>query len=251
MNIHCFLKYKKNIYMIFICFKYKIKMEDLINDFSELNLKIKKQFKKNKYQILILVAGEGIFWAKSKLPKLGKFESDFPHNKKYMYINKSFIETFMNKITTLKTTRFGIISSRMIGNIKDILKAIREFIPSLPEKTDMVAQKFHDNSEVTESEPNKFKRDINKIIECRHNRFSKEKILIIESEPNKIGNTKENSIVLNYLFSENNLQESEKNPSILESIEKEQEKLINYLQKLLSAKPEDVREYLKNNPFNN
>ena len=54
-----------------------------------------------------------------------------------------------------------------------------------------------------------------------------------------------------YLFSENNLQESEKNPSILESIKKEQEKLINYLQKLLSAKPEDVREYLKNNPFNN
>ena len=226
-------------------------MEDLINDISNLNLKQKKQFKKNKYQIFILVAGEGIFWAKSKLPKLGKFESDFSHNSKYMYLNKSFIKTFMNKITSLKKTRFGIISSRKIGNIKGILQAIREFIPSLPENTDIVAQKFHDNSEVTESEPNKFKRDINKIIECKHDRFSKEKILIIESEPTKIGNTKENSILLNYLFSENNLQESDKNPSILESIEKEQEKLINYLQKLLSTKPKDVREYLKNNPFDN
>ena len=52
----------------------------------------------------------------------------------------------MNKITSLKKTRFGIISSRKIGNIKGILQAIREFIPSLPENTDIVAQKFHDNS---------------------------------------------------------------------------------------------------------
>ncbi len=59
-----------------------------------------------------------------------------------MYLNKSFIKTFMNKITSLKTTRFGIISSRRIGNIKDILKKIREFIP-LPENTDIIAQKFH------------------------------------------------------------------------------------------------------------
>ena len=234
-------------------------MEKLIENFNNLNLNKnyhqKIDFYKpiKKYQILILVAGNGIFWVKSKSPKLGNFENDFSrkNEKEFIYLNKSFIISFINKIVKLKKTRFGIISSRRLTNIKSILDEIRKLIPSLPEYTDIVGQKFHDSSYVTKLKPNNFKRDINKIIECKHNKFDEKKILIIESEQTKIGNTKDNSIVLKYLFSEENLIKSENNSLILESIKKEQEYLINYLLNLIASKPDDIREYLKKYPFEN
>ena len=124
-------------------------MEKLIKNFDNLNLnenynQTDFQKPKKKYQILILVAGNGIFWAKSKLPKLGNFENDFSRKDEteFIYLNKSFITTYINKIAKLKKTRFGIISSRMITNIKSILNEIRKIIPSLPEHTDIVGQKF-------------------------------------------------------------------------------------------------------------
>ena len=142
----------------------------------------------------------------------------------------------------------------MITIIKSILNEIRKLFPSLPEHTDIVRQKFHDSSYVTELQPKNYKRDINKIIECKHNKFNEKRIIILESEPTKVGNTKvgntkDNSIIIKYPFSEENLLKSENNSLILESIKKEQENLINYLLNLIASKPDDVREYLKKIPF--
>ena len=224
-------------------------MEKFIKNFDNLNLnenynQIDFQKPKKKYQILILVAGNGIFWVKSKSPKLGNFENDFSrkNEKEFIYLNKSFIISFINKIVKLKKTRFGIISSRRLTNIKSILDEIRKLIPSLPEYTDIVGQKFHDSSYVTELQPKNYKRDIYIIIECKHYKFNEKRIIILESEPTKVGNTKDNSIIIKYPFSEENLLKSENNSLILESIKKEQENLINYLINLIASKHDDVRE---------
>ena len=70
--------------------------------------------------------------------------------------------------------------------------------------------------------------------------------MFFESEKDKVNNTEHNSIIMN-TFSERNLEFSKEEK---EQFEKYQDKIINYIVKLLDECKCDIREYIKNNPLN-
>ena len=72
-------------------------------------------------------------------------------------------------------------------------------------------------------------------------------ILILEGDKNKISLITENNTIVSCLFFENYLESDIKNKFIFE---KGQDKIISYVINLLENYPNDVRDYISHNMFN-
>ena len=77
--------------------------------------------------------------------------------------------------------------------------------------------------------------------------FDEKNIIILEGDKNKISEGTESNTIVSCLFTEDNLECDAKNKY---SMEKEADKIINYVYDLLENCPNDVRDYISHNPIN-
>ena len=256
-------------------------LDELINILDLLGITIPKDDKNTLYdkinkdlflsseknKILILIAPSNNFWIKSEKSTI----NDQNYDKKLNYYNnifynKEFIKKFMEKVAINPRCRLGLISSMNYRNLHSCWEALEKLDNDInklcPKNVVYIDQNSHEAIEDPNNKKGKrvFFRSMNKIKENLSknkaknkeneqdttNYFAENNILILESEQDKMGdNTKDNSILLN-VFSEDYIQsdEKKKNDTALEV-----DKFLNYLVKLLNNCGEDIRSYIKQNPY--
>ena len=236
-------------------------------DKNDLFTKIKKDlFLSNENnKILILLAPSNNFWIKSEKTVINDINYDKKlNNYSNIFYNKKFIKKFLEQVVSNPRCNFGLISSMTYKNLKACWEALgkidNEINELYPKTIIYIDQNLHD--QVQEDPKNKkksFSRNMNKIIEYlkkdKKNKnndqdntgyFKETNILILESELDKMTDTtRYNTIRLN-IFNEEFLQKDEKGKT---AIELETDKFIQYLVKLLNNCDQDIRAYIKENPY--
>ena len=207
----------------------------------------------NQDRICIIVSGSDNFWIKSDKSIINGISNDIKlNNYSYLFFNKNFIEKFIQKIIHHPRCYFCFVSSMTFKNLKKIRDALDTEFPKEFKNSVIFDQNTHINlNEGNKKEKPIFVRDFDKI---KHNLktyqkiddFDERNVLFFESEKDKVNNTEHNSIIMN-TFSERNLEFSKEEK---EQFEKYQDKIINYIVKLLDECKCDIREYIKNNPLN-
>ena len=237
------------------------------DDKNDLFTKIKKDlFLSNENnKILILLAPSNNFWIKSEKTVINDINYDKKlNNYSNIFYNKKFIKKFLEQVVSNPRCNFGLISSMTYKNLKACWEALgkidNEINELCPKTIIYIDQNLHD--QVQENPKNKkksFSRNMNKIIEYlkkdKKNKnydqdntgyFKETNILILESELDKMTDTtRYNTIRLN-IFNEEFLQKDEKGKT---AIELETDKFIQYLVKLLNNCDQDIRAYIKENPY--
>ena len=236
---------------------------------NDLYLKIKQDLflSKGKNKILILIAPSNNFWIKSEKSSINEQNYDKKlNNYTNIFYNKNFIKKFMQQVVANPRCHFGLISSMAYRNLKacwDALEKLDNDINNLcPKNIIFIDQNLHSSVQDEKSKKKTFFRDMAKIVEyLKKNKgknkdneqdntgyFDENNILILESELEKMtGSTKNNTIRLN-IFNEEYLQKDEKGKK---ATDLDVDKFIDYLVKLLNDCGEDIRSYIKQNPFQN
>jgi hypothetical protein len=236
---------------------------------NDLYLKIKQDLflSKGKNKILILIAPSNNFWIKSEKSSINEQNYDKKlNNYTNIFYNKNFIKKFMQQVVANPRCHFGLISSMAYRNLKacwDALEKLDNDINNLcPKNIIFIDQNLHGSVQDEKSKKKTFFRDMAKIVEyLKKNKgknkdneqdntgyFDENNILILESELEKMtGSTKNNTIRLN-IFNEEYLQKDEKGKK---ATDLDVDKFIDYLVKLLNDCGEDIRSYIKQNPFQN
>ena len=236
---------------------------------NDLYLKIKQDLflSKGKNKILILIAPSNNFWIKSEKSSINEQNYDKKlNNYTNIFYNKNFIKKFMQQVVANPRCHFGLISSMAYRNLKacwDALEKLDNDINNLcPKNIIFIDQNLHISVQDEKSKKKTFFRDMDKIVEYLKKSKGKNKdneqdntgyfdennILILESELEKMtGSTKNNTIRLN-IFNEEYLQKDEKGKK---ATDLDVDKFIDYLVKLLNDCGEDIRSYIKQNPFQN
>ena len=236
-------------------------------DKNDLFTKIKKDlFLSNENnKILILLAPSNNFWIKSEKTVINDINYDKKlNNYSNIFYNKKFIKKFLEQVVSNPRCNFGLISSMTYKNLKACWEALgkidNEINELYPKTIIYIDQNLHDQSqEDPKNKKKSFFRNMNKIIEYlkkdKKNKnndqdntgyFKETNILILESELDKMTDTtRYNTIRLN-IFNEEFLQKDEKGKT---AIELETDKFIQYLVKLLNNCDQDIRAYIKENPY--
>ena len=236
-------------------------------DKNDLFTKIKKDlFLSNENnKILILLAPSNNFWIKSEKTVINDINYDKKlNNYSNIFYNKKFIKKFLEQVVSNPRCNFGLISSMTYKNLKACWEALgkidNEINELYPKNITYIDQNLHDQSqEDPKNKKKSFFRNMNKIIEYlkkdKKNKnndqdntgyFKETNILILESELDKMTDTtRYNTIRLN-IFNEEFLQKDEKGKT---AIELETDKFIQYLVKLLNNCDQDIRAYIKENPY--
>ena len=221
---------------------------------------------KEENKILILLAPSNNFWIKSEKSQINDLNYDKKlNNYSNIFYNKGFIKKFLEQVVKDPRCRFGLISSMTFKNLKacwDALEKLDNEINGLcPKDIIFIDQNLHEQiTKDPKSKKKTFLRDMKKIIEyLKKNKgknkdeqdntgyFNEHNILILESEQDKMtDSTRNNTIRLN-IFSEGYLQKDEKGKK---AIDLDVDKCLKYLVKLLKDCGEDIRSYIKQNPFN-
>ena len=230
--------------------------------------KIKKELflSNEKNKILILLAPSNNFWIKSEKSQINDINYDKKlNNYSNIFYNKNFIQKFLERIVNNPRCRFGLISSMAYRNLKacwDALEKLDNQINELsPKNIILIDQNLHDCIvDPKDIKKKSFFRNLEKIIEYLKNYkgknkdneqdntgyFNENNILILESEKDKmVDSTKFNSIRLN-VFNEEYLQKDEKGKT---ATDLEVDKFIQYLVNLLNNCGDDIRTYIKQNPY--
>ena len=225
-----------------------------------------------KNKILILLAPSNNFWIKSEKASINDINYDKKlNNYNNIFYNKKFIKKFLEQVVSNPRCHFGLISSMCFKNLKACWEALgkidNEIYQLYPKNVVYIDQNLHDQAPAEpqskdKKEKNKkcFFRNLDKIKEMlKHSKgknkdneqdttgyFSDNNILILESEQDKMTeSTRNNSIRLN-IFNEEYLQKDEKAKTVDDL---KVDKFIQYLVKLLNDCGDDVRNYIKQNPF--
>ena len=236
-------------------------------DKNDLFTKIKKDlFLSNENnKILILLAPSNNFWIKSEKTVINDINYDKKlNNYSNIFYNKKFIKKFLEQVVSNPRCNFGLISSMTYKNLKACWEALgkidNEINELYPKTIIYIDQNLHDQAqEDPKNKKKSFFRNMNKIIEYlkkdKKNKnndqdntgyFKETNILILESELDKMTDTtRYNTIRLN-IFNEEFLQKDEKGKT---AIELETDKFIQYLVKLLNNCDQDIRAYIKENPY--
>ncbi len=236
---------------------------------NDLYLKIKQDLflSKGKNKILILIAPSNNFWIKSEKSSINEQNYDKKlNNYTNIFYNKNFIKKFMQQVVANPRCHFGLISSMAYRNLKacwDALEKLDNDINNLcPKNIIFIDQNLHISVQDEKSKKKTFFRDMAKIVEYLKKSKGKNKdneqdntgyfdennILILESELEKMtDSTRNNTIRLN-IFNEEYLQKDEKGKK---ATDLDVDKFIDYLVKLLNDCREDIRSYIKQNPFQN
>ena len=236
---------------------------------NDLYLKIKQDLflSKGKNKILILIAPSNNFWIKSEKSSINEQNYDKKlNNYTNIFYNKNFIKKFMQQVVANPRCHFGLISSMAYRNLKacwDALEKLDNDINNLcPKNIIYIDQNLHGSVQDEKSKKKTFYRDMAKIVEYLKKSKGKNKdneqdntgyfdennILILESELEKMtDSTRNNTIRLN-IFNEEYLQKDEKGKK---ATDLDVDKFIDYLVKLLNDCGEDIRSYIKQNPFPN
>ena len=236
---------------------------------NDLYLKIKQDLflSKGKNKILILIAPSNNFWIKSEKSSINEQNYDKKlNNYTNIFYNKNFIKKFMQQVVANPRCHFGLISSMAYRNLKacwDALEKLDNDINNLcPKNIIFIDQNLHGSVQDEKSKKKTFYRDMGKIVEYLKKSKGKNKdneqdntgyfdennILILESELEKMmDSTRNNTIRLN-IFNEEYLQKDEKGKK---ATDLDVDKFIDYLVKLLNDCGEDIRSYIKQNPFQN
>ena len=236
-------------------------------DKNDLFTKIKKDlFLSNENnKILILLAPSNNFWIKSEKTVINDINYDKKlNNYSNIFYNKKFIKKFLEQVVSNPRCNFGLISSMTYKNLKACWEALgkidNEINELYPKNITYIDQNLHDQAqEDPKNKKKSFFRNMNKIIEYlkkdKKNKnndqdntgyFKETNILILESELDKMTDTtRYNTIRLN-IFNEEFLQKDEKGKT---AIELETDKFIQYLVKLLNNCDQDIRAYIKENPY--
>ena len=234
--------------------------------------KIKKELflSNEKNRILILLAPSNNFWIKSEKSQINDINYDKKlNNFNNIFYNKKFIKKFLEQIVSNPRCHFGLISSMCFKNLKACWEALgkidNEIYQLYPKNVVYIDQNLHDQAQEPQNKDKKnnkkiFFRNMDKIIEMLKNHKGKNKdsdqdnlsyfdynnILILESEPDKMSETTINNSIRLNIFNEEYLQKDEKGKT---ATNLEVDKFIKYLVKLLNECGEDIRSYIKQNPF--
>ena len=230
--------------------------------------KIKKELflSNEKNRILILLAPSNNFWIKSEKSQINDINYDKKlNNYSNIFYNKNFIQKFFERIVNNPRCRFGLISSMTYRNLKACWEALEKLDNQInelsPKNIILIDQNLHDQIQQDPKVKKKsFFRNLEKVIEYLKNYkgknkdneqdntgyFNENNILILESEQDKmLDSTKFNSIRLN-VFNEDYLQKDEKGKT---ATDLEVDKFIQYLIHLLNNCGDDIRTYIKQNPY--
>ena len=236
---------------------------------NDLFTKIKKDLflSDEKNRILILLAPSNNFWIKSEKAQINDQNYDKKlNNHNNIFYNKPFIQKFLEKVVTNPRCTLGLVSSMNHKNLKscwDALGKLDNHISELcPKNIIYIDQNLHDQVPQKEDKKNSFVRNMKKIIEHLKNSntknkdneqintayFTEKNILILESEKDKMSeSTTPNTIFLN-IFNEEYLEKDQKAKT---AIDLDADKFLQYLVKLLNNCGEDIRTYIKENPYLN
>ena len=217
-----------------------------------------------KNKILILLAPSNNFWIKSEKAQINDQNYDKKlNNYSNIFYNKKFIEKFLEQVVNNPRCHFGLISSMTYKN----LKACWDAVPKLdnhineicPKNIVFIDQNLHDQvQEDPNSKKKSFFRNMDKIKESLKQKkksdneqesteyFDEHNILILESEPDKILDSTQNNTIRLNTFNEEYLQKDEKGKTITDL---EVDKFLKYLVTLLNNCGEDIRSYIKQNPY--
>jgi len=219
-----------------------------------------------KNKILILIAPSNNFWIKSEKSSINDQNYDKKlNNYSNIFYNKGFIKKFMEKIANNPRCRLGLLSSMAYRNLNSCWEALSKLDNDIsqlcPKNVIFIDQTLHDAlSEDPKSKKKTFLRSMDKIKEHLKKKKSKNKdddqdntsyfeennILILESEQDKMSDTTKNNSIPFNVFNEGYLEKDEKGR---EAIDLDVDKFLNYLMKLFDNCGDDIRSYIKQNPF--
>lgn len=207
-------------------------------------------------KILIILAPSNNFWVKSEKSIINGINYDKKlNNYTNIFYNKKFIKKFLMQIANHPRCNLALMSSMIHKNLKAAIEGLDvQFFEILPKKFSIISQNEHDvlrsTIKIKKEMPQIF-RNFEKILshlkqKDKWDYFDEKNIIILEGDKNKITEgTASNSIISN-LFSEEYLNSNEDEKLVLE---KEGDKIIRYVFKLLEECSMDVREYLAQNPI--
>lgn len=248
---------EKNKHIIFSSFKLK-DFFLFIDALSFIGISIPKDPENNLYQsikdqammrdqIAVIVAPSNNFWFKSEQININGINYDKKlNNFSNIFFNTKFVNKFLDKVANHRRCYFGLINSMCHKNLKSTFDSLKTECNKFPSEVALFDQLNHQN--IAENPKGKpvFVRSMEGIKGgfkmLKHEEFTDNNILILESEPDKINDTKDNSVKMN-LFSEQYLSYSKAEK---ERIEQSQDEIIEYVLKLLEECTDDIRDYLSN-----
>lgn len=206
-------------------------------------------------KILIVLAPSNNFWVKSEKAVINGINYDKQlNNYCNIFYNKKFIKKFLTKIGRHPRCNLCLMSSMTFKNLKSAIDGMDiQFNELLPKKYGIISQNDHDIiNPNNKKEMPIFFRNISKIIQHlkqveKWDYFDEKNILILDGDKNKISESTESNTIVSCLFSESYLESDIKKKIIFE---KEQDKIISYVINLLENCPNDVRDYISHNMFN-
>ena len=206
-------------------------------------------------KILIVLAPSNNFWVKSEKTVINGVNYDTKLNNYInIFYNKKFIKKFLSKVGKHPRCDLCLMSSMTFKNLKAAIDGLDiQFNELLPKKYGIISQNEHDIIRPNnKNEMPIFFRNIDKIIQHlkqveKWDYFDEKNIIILEGDENKMSESTENNSIISCLFTENYLESDIKKRY---SIEQEGDKIINYIINLLENCPNDIRDYLSHNLFN-
>ena len=207
-------------------------------------------------KILVVIAPSNNFWIKSESNIINGVNYDKKlNNCTNIFYNKLFIKKFLTKIAKHPRCNLCLISSMIYKNLKAAIDGLDvQFSEYLPKKYAIVSQEDHDViGQNNKKEMPLFYRNMEKIIKHlkqveKWDYFDEKNIVILEGDKNKISESTESNTICSYLFSEEFLSYDLKRKY---EVEKEGNRLINYVVDLLENCPNDVRDYISHNSIVN
>jgi hypothetical protein len=207
-------------------------------------------------KILVVLAPSNNFWVKSEKTIINGVNYDTKlNNYCNIFYNKRLIKKFLTKICKHPRSNLCLMSSMTLKNLKAAIDGLDvQFNDYLPKKYAIISQNDHDIINPSNSKDMPlFFRNMEKIIQNlkqveKWDYFDEKNIIILEGDKNKISESTESNTILSCLFSEEYLESENKKKY---NIEKEADKIINYVINLLENCPNDVRDYISHNPINN
>ena len=207
-------------------------------------------------KILVVIAPSNNFWLKSENNIINGVNYDKKlNNCCNIFYNKLFIKKFLTKIAKHPRCNLCLMSSMIYKNLKAAIDGLEvQFSEYLPKKFAIVSQEDHDViGQNNKKEIPLFYRNMDKIIKHlkqveKWDYFDEKNIIILEGDKNKISESTESNTICSYLFSEEFLSYDLKRKY---EVEKEGNRLINYVVDLLENCPNDVRDYIAHNSIVN
>ncbi len=246
LNDYLYFKYS-NLNLLFNSL-FKLGIDIKIDDKNIIYRNLKDSiFANEKNKILVLIAPSHTFWFKSDAQSIKNQIYDKKlNNFKNIFYNETFIHNFYEKVVNHLRCKFGILSSMTLKNIKSCYEGLKIINNKKYSNLNpiIIGQDCHDSMD-----QKTFYRNIKKIIEYlkknEYDNFDEKNIIIIESKEEKIGDTKNNSIIAN-IYNEDYIGE-DKDKKIKN--ENQGNKVIKYIIDLLENCNDDIRLYINNNIF--